>query len=372
MMKKALILFLLLLAWPCASHAAVVTCRDRLPQPLLAAVDKAYPGWDITLSATIYKDQHAALVILRNGTKNIAVIVEEADGGAQITAANDLLIPDSETFDSRDWWTLDKWDTGAPFLWYTDPDNRYSQFYYVFQQDEQGRWFTSSGYFQDMEEILSFSIANGGTAFGVHGDTPFPQVFVPLTVDLYFDQFDPGAVRSACRETMLLVDQPTLIPSSMQADALPQGTVCPLIDDRAYPVYSDPGEAYARLGEAGDAAVSNESWVQVFGRDGGWLLIQYKLPEAGQRFGYITADAVAGADQIQALSFARRDATVTGILTDDPLRTGRDVTRLDHASCVVLATLCADNRGGNNGHYYIESGGFRGFVPMLAVTLTGE
>lgn len=370
-MKKALLILLLLLV-PCTALADDDFYRASLPQDMAAAVDAAYPGWSIPQGAMIWEDKHGALLILRNRTKNVAAIVERTDAGAQITAASDGMIPDSAEFHFQDWWLLDTWDTGAPFLWYEDPDNRNIQTYYVFKQDAAGAWIVSSGFFQNMEEILTFGIANGGTALGVHKDTPNPEVFVPLTVELRFDTFDPDAVLNACRDAMLRVDEPTLVPSTMQSDALPQGTVYPLADGRAYPVYAGPGEPYARLGENGDAAVRNESWVQVFGRDGDWLFIQYSVPEGGRRFGYIAADAVADADQFPALFWTSREATVKGPLTDDPLRRCREVLRLYDEPCVVLATMYSESLAMNGGWYYVETGNYRGFVLGDFLTFAAE
>jgi len=371
-MKKALPILLLLLLFPCVALADDDFYRSYLPQDMAEAVDAAYPGWNIPIGAAIWEDEHGALLILRNGTRNAAVIVERTDSGAQITAASDGMIPDSEEFHFHDWWLLDKWDTGAPFLWYEDPDNRYLQYYYVFEKDDSGAWIVSTGFFQNMEEILNFGVANGGTALGVHQDTPNPEVFVPLAVDLRFDTFAPDTVLSACREAMLRVNEPLLIPSTMEADALPQGTVCALADDTAYPVYAGPGEPYARLGENGDAAVTGESWVQVFGRDGDWLLIQYSVPEGGRRFGYVTADAVADADQFPALSWTSREATVKGPMTDDPLRRCREVLRLYDEPCVVLATMYAEGWAANGGWHYIETGAYRGFVYGDCLTFAAE
>ena len=60
---------------------------------------------------------------------------------------------------------------------------------------------------------------------------------------------------------------------------------------KKYSVYSGPGENYLRGGN-GKAAVSTNDWIQVFGKENGWILIQYDISSDHMRFGYILEKAL--------------------------------------------------------------------------------
>ncbi len=128
-----------------------------------------------------------------------------------------------------------------------------------------------------------------------------------------------------------------------------------------YPVYSGPGKKYLRGGKKGNASVSTNDWIQVFGQEDGWILIQYATDSSHCRIGYITAKSLPDNAEIPDLSFLRQTAyTITKTsVTDDPLRSASTLTDLPAGAKVkVLASL---------DHYvYIEgktTKKFRGFVP---------
>ena len=131
-----------------------------------------------------------------------------------------------------------------------------------------------------------------------------------------------------------------------------------------FPVYSGPGTQYERAA-GGKAVVSTNDWIQVFGQENGYYLIQYALSSTQKRFGYIDASAYAGSAEVQLLSLDKESATIlfTTGLTDDPLGEGKATRSLAKGESVVwLATM------GN--YVYIETTGSapsRGFVPRGAV-----
>lgn len=86
-----------------------------------------------------------------------------------------------------------------------------------------------------------------------------------------------------------------------------------------YPVYSGPGKNYYREANS-KAQVSANDWVQVFGREGKWVLIQYRVKENHLRFGYVYQDAFANFEEIPPLQFeATRIQTDNEFVTSDPL-----------------------------------------------------
>ena len=134
---------------------------------------------------------------------------------------------------------------------------------------------------------------------------------------------------------------------------------------RKYEVYQGPGEGYGRGGN-GKAAVSTNDWIQVFGREDGWIMIQYDLSRDHMRIGWIRESALPSGVQVPELRFSSRAAYTTRSvsLTDDPLFTGDTVLTLPQGAWVEwLATM---------GEWaYVESSTgdqIRGFVPRSALT----
>jgi len=132
-----------------------------------------------------------------------------------------------------------------------------------------------------------------------------------------------------------------------------------------YDVYQGPGEGYGRSGD-GRAAVSTNDWIQVFGAEDGWIMIQYDISSDHMRIGWIRESALPDDARVPALDFSPAAAytTRTVAVTDDPLFTGAPVMTLPEGAWVEwLATM---------GEWaYIESSTgdlIRGFVPRSALT----
>lgn len=90
--------------------------------------------------------------------------------------------------------------------------------------------------------------------------------------------------------------------------------------DQKYDVYSGPGKDYLRASN-GKATVSTNDWIQVFGREDGWILIQYAIDKDHMRFGWISEKALPEFAAVKKLVFSPQRATLlnTTVVTDDPL-----------------------------------------------------
>lgn len=133
---------------------------------------------------------------------------------------------------------------------------------------------------------------------------------------------------------------------------------------KKYPVYTGPHEEYLRAAD-GKASVSTNDWIQVFGVQDGWALIQYDISSTQMRFGYIRATALPGDVQVDALHFLNQDAYLTrrATLTDDPLNTQEPLLTLPEGAWVTwLATM-------GEWAYVERSGGdlVRGFIPLSSL-----
>lgn len=136
---------------------------------------------------------------------------------------------------------------------------------------------------------------------------------------------------------------------------------------KKYSVYSGPGKDFLRGGN-NKAAVSTNDWIQVFGEEDGWILVQYAINKNTYRFGYIEATALPKNTTVKALDFNATEATATVAvnMTDDPLFSNTTLTSLPAGTQVTwLATM------GNWAYIATELNNtpVRGFVPASALEL---
>ena len=134
---------------------------------------------------------------------------------------------------------------------------------------------------------------------------------------------------------------------------------------RKYDVYSGPGTNYLRGGN-GKAVVSTNDWIQVFGRENGWILIQYAITKDHMRFGWIPEKALPKNAQVGGAGLVPVSATLgrAVTLTDDPLYSQAALISLPAGSRVTMLATMGD-------WAYVESASgslVRGFVPMDALT----
>ena len=138
-----------------------------------------------------------------------------------------------------------------------------------------------------------------------------------------------------------------------------------------FPVYSGPGAEYERAA-GGKASVSTNDWIQVFGSEKGYILIQYAISSSQMRFGWIDQSALPKNANVGALSFAYEDAAITAntFLTDDPLNSQTRTRTLTAGQNGVKRLASMGNWA------YVEISGqgqpIRGFVPASAVIAVSE
>ena len=154
---------------------------------------------------------------------------------------------------------------------------------------------------------------------------------------------------------------------------IPKGTLSAkkiqFTSGKKYEVFMGPGEEYGRAGE-GKAYVSTNDWIQVFGEENGWIMIQYDITSEHMRIGFIASDALPKKAKVSELVFSPVMAVTAGrvSVTDDPLYSGSSVAVLAKGTQVNwLATM---------GEWaYVESPGVqpvRGFVKADGLTVMEE
>lgn len=100
--------------------------------------------------------------------------------------------------------------------------------------------------------------------------------------------------------------------------------------------------AEASGGAKGRARVSTNGWIQVFGAEGDWLLVQYAITPEHCRIGYIDKNALPQDAAVPALTLEAVPAIVSYdvSVTDDPLMSQTPLTRLtENTSVTALASM---------------------------------
>lgn len=150
------------------------------------------------------------------------------------------------------------------------------------------------------------------------------------------------------------------LPASLELQAYP----VTFTGAQKYEVYSAPDKTSIR-GANGKAKVSTNSWIQVFGTEGDWVLIQYSIDTAHYRFGYISSKSLPKKANVPALQFDRTDAftNMAVTLTDDPLYSHSTLMSLPEGTHTVwLATL------GEWAYVEVNQGNrARGFIPLASL-----
>ena len=136
-----------------------------------------------------------------------------------------------------------------------------------------------------------------------------------------------------------------------------------------YDVFAAPGRDSYRAAN-GKAEMSTNDWVQIFGEEDGWLLVQYDISRDQMRFGYIAASALPRNTEVQRLRWydlPEQTIKTNTYVTDDPL-----------ASCSAICWLNAGDKvkvlSDFGSWYYVEvtpgtGKTLRGFIPQTAIDL---
>lgn len=138
-------------------------------------------------------------------------------------------------------------------------------------------------------------------------------------------------------------NEPIYIPSDGSSAALPQPQLAKFRGSRKYEVYTGPGGDYLREAN-GKATVSTNDWIQVFGEEDGWLLIQYNVSDGNNRFGWIKcAQETAGVSVAQLQWSDTPGMMVNAWASNDPLRNSMELDGvLGNREGKLLATLGND------------------------------
>lgn len=296
-------------------------------------IRREFPDGVIWQSCMLGKGE-GMLAILKNGDDVLAVISELSEDGSITTLTKDGLFPKYAKYEDS-LWIQDKRDDLCPYIWYGD---RTEDSFDITLEKDNGIWQVTAGLFGGGEDFVAFYLDNAGTALAITGDSPYPQLIIPIEINLDFIEFDIDEARELCKRIVERPNDPYMIPSTMQENALPQGKVVSLRTDEPVPVRSGPGEGYgASLRDVHD--VSEAEWIQAFGRENGWVFIRYFIPQQGERFGYVPQETLEDAESIPELEFLPYSVRFDGELTNEPLWRCEPFGEGSFDGASVLATM---------------------------------
>ena len=189
---------------------------------------------------------------------------------------------------------------------------------------------------EDVDKVLAYSLSNGAWILKAYINTKADVAVSFMNNTLTYHRYSNGAKQGVVegtfqrdiRHTSVAAIPPSLKSAQSKLTTAPElPTDSELVAQEVkftggqkYEVYSGPGKDFLR-GANNKAAVSTNDWIQVFGEEDGWILIQYAINKDKYRFGYIETKALPKNTEVKALDFNTCLAVTVADteITDDPL-----------------------------------------------------
>ena len=315
---------------------------ENIPQGVIDYLDRSrWSGWEITgwVNPDGNRSSSAcAFAVVKRGRENVLVAFGWKDGEWIYKWYNPTALPQvSDPIFLRDDWQTNDGISGHRFSSYYIFNNETmdARCQWVQQKDSSWRLVHMSCYnplmFYDTSVENALRLYNVGWVMGQETD-----VWVYGTYQTNLRYFSFSAFPRTVKEAREKLSNPPSIPSgtlSAQKVSFSGG--------KKYEVYQGPGEEYGRAGN-GKASVSTNDWIQVFGRENGWIMIQYDISADHMRIGWIPESALPSSAKVSDLQYT--PVTVRTIeqvnVTDDPLASQASVTVLPAGSTVTwLASM---------------------------------
>ena len=169
----------------------------------------------------------------------------------------------------------------------------------------------------------------------------YPELYLVSSTTKVLTEFAQLEAETARPEFRYVVPDFRLNKAFAQLDSLPQPQNIKFTSNKKYAVYSGPGENYFRGGN-GKAAVSTNDWIQVFGRENGWIMLQYDITSDHMRIGWIQESALPKNANVSDVQFSQAKVwtKVSSNLTDDPLFSAAAISAIPANTEVTrLATM---------------------------------
>ena len=315
------------------SAAMAYTWQEGMPDELASAFADAYWQDYRCVGGTTFKpagqsqqEGDVAVLIMKKGIDNRLVILENRGGRFQIVVNNNQPI---YQYDRIPRFGDEEGDPNYFRLYYSDKSSEAKQQRDTlsFFRDTNGRWRFRGRSHQEWspgsitEEVVVKEKDRvwtpGVVLVTTIKDNDVIHNMLPVygTVETDLRYFTLSGFPRNLKEAREQLSEPPSIPVGELSAKRVRFT-----SGQNFPVYSGPGEQYLRAAN-GKALVSTNDWIQVFGSENGWMLIQYDLSSSHMRMGYISLSALPKDASVNALNFVREDVVLLSAqtLTDDPL-----------------------------------------------------
>ena len=371
-MKKLLMGFaaLLCLLMPAISALAGDTV---VPEEVLAPFQtKSWEGWvipqvtHVNAPASHYYDENgraAAMLILRKNETNVLCLLEKRSNGQwRVVTRNTVALEQGK-------------NAQIPYI-YCETYGRFEIDYaYGSSGQERRDWYVvckeSDGWhvreYRDEGAGIEVTIKDDRLIYtdtGTGKKTTVVGIYESAFSQFNLREFPKTVVKARSKLTL----PPEIMGGAIGTAGMPSPQVVKFPVGKWYAIYAAPGENSYRAAN-GKAVLSTNDWVQVFGEEQGWLLVQYDVSSEQYRIGYMSAEALPQGTKVTALDFLYAPCHIATdtLLTDDPLISGNAMFRLPAGSEVTfLATM--------GSWAYVETRApdgrlARGFVPFEHLTV---
>lgn len=343
---------------------------ENTPQEILEFLAQSrWAGWEITgwVSPGTYDAEAAeAFVAVKNGKRNVLLAFRWDYDKAQYAYAwhNAAALPQVEEPIRL---AMYGDAGGAPrFMSCFIRNHEIEEAACFWKQDEHGVWnlqemlvyYLPSLMFIDTSRAGVMHLTNAGWVDGKETDV---RIYGEYQRDLRYFSF--AAFPRTEKEAREKLTNPPKIPEgTLEAKRVK------FTSGKKYKVYAGPGEDYGQAG-GGKAVVSTNDWIQVFGVENGYVMIQYDISKDKMRIGWIDASALPKKADVPALDYACVTAyTCRSVAaTDDPLGSCAQVSVLAEGQEVLRLATMGDWA---YIHAWADDGTpVRGFVPAEALRI---
>lgn len=371
-MKKMLtmILALMMLVAAIPAQADEPAMRNPIPEEIAALFD--VPAWEdyYIPVCTDLPDYYAftqsgdgALIVLRKDSdnRNVLCLLEYKSGKWRISARNFEALPRGEE---------------VPYLYCEIPDQL--EVYWgnwkqgtscsLFVAKKQGKWVVSD--VANQAKNLSAYVRNDAICYNIFSEDGKEYLGEKTAYGVFdnrFAAFNWAYFPQTVEEAREKLTNPPVTPTDFYTPV-----TLTLRANEKYDVFAAPGRDSYRSAN-GKAVMSTNDWVQIFGEEDGWLLVQYDISRDQMRFGYIDASALPRNAEAQTLTWYD--------LPEQTIKYGTNVTDDPLVSCGVIHHLSSGDRvrvlSAFGSWYYIETTDdsgklLRGFVPKSCIDIVTD
>ena len=352
---------------------AVPAVADGLYEPMPAEIAALFevPAWEeYELMNWMWSEkQNAAVVVMTDGELHIVCIVEpDKNGNMRITQRNYTMVttPDAPYISESYAPTAQEIDTpwGDKMLFELHLNG-----YMVSFGKFDGVWRIKV-VLNNEKDLISFVFDDRiGYREGEYKEEYIDwdhnkMKYAYGTYDNRFAAFNIYAFPKTYEEATEALTNPPVTPSDFYSPVS-----LTLRPREKYDVFAAPGRDSYRAAN-GKAVMSTNDWVQIFGQEDGWVLVQYDISRDQMRFGYVDASVLPkDADVPQLIWYDLPEQTLLNntYVTDDPLASRSIICWLNAGDTVkVLSDF--------GSWYYVEvthgtGKTLRGFIPQTAIQL---